>query len=162
MPDNGEGELLQVQPLISGRQGVSYVLPEEKGFFMGYFESKRPYSGGSYNEYNESGMYGHGEIYKADGADDPDCHFKERMEGKRFSEPQSSFSEMNIIYPFIDRNLSTKDWTRQDDGSFVLVIDGKNNMVSSEDGELVATRWDGVQMYVDSLWSLERFLIDNL
>ena len=128
---------------------------------MGCFESRRPYSGSSYNEYDESGMYGYDEIYKADGKDDPDCRFKERMKGKRFGEPQSSFAEANIIYPFIDRNLSTKDWTRQDDGSFVLVVNGKNNIVSSEDGELTATRWDGVQMYVDSLRSLEEFLIRN-
>ena len=104
-------------------------------------------------------MNGPKQIYKADGADDDECRFHERMKGRRYSEPEDGFAQMNIVYPFIDRNLKTSQWTRQDDGSFVFNINGKNSVISFEDGEILALRWDGVQIYVDSLYSLEKFLL---
>ena len=104
-------------------------------------------------------MNGPEQIYKADGADDAECRFHERMKGRRYSEPEDGFAQMNIVYPFIDRNLKTSQWTRQDDGSFVFNINGKNSVISFEDGEILALRWDGVQIYVDSLYSLEKFLL---
>lgn len=54
-----------------------------------------------------------------------------------------SFAEINIIYPFIDRHMKTGSWTRQADSSFLLVIGGKNNVLTVEDGELLVSRWDG-------------------
>ena len=122
---------------------------------MGYFESRRPSWGSSWEEETN----GEDEIYKADGKDDPECRFSERMKNRRFAEPRAGFAEMNIVYPFIDRNLKTSQWTRQDDGSFVFSIDGKNAVISFEDGEILASRWDGVQLYVDSMYSLEEFLL---
>ena len=122
---------------------------------MGYFEDRRP----RWGAYGDEEFSGGGEIFKADGRDDCECHFYERMENRRYAEPEAGFYEMNIIYPFIDRHLKTKDWTRQDDGSFVFNINGKNALISPEDGEILAVRWDGVQVYISSLYSLEEFLL---
>ena len=123
---------------------------------MGYFEDRRPYRNSSYDDFE---MYGIQEIYKADGRDDSDCHFHERMKGRRFAQPEAGFAEMNIVYPFIDRNLKSADWTRQDDGSFVLNINGKNAYITFEDGEVLASRWDGTTIYADSMYTLQKFLL---
>lgn len=122
---------------------------------MGYFEDRRP----SWGVEQENEINGQAQIYKADGADDAECRFYERMKDRRFSEPADGFAQVNIVYPFIDRNLKTSQWTRQDDGSFVFNINGKNSFISFEDGEVLALRWDGAQICVDSLYSLEKFLL---
>lgn len=122
---------------------------------MGYFESRRPSWGSSWEDEENA----QNEIYKADGMDDAECRFHERMEGRRYTEPEAGFAETNMIYPFIDRNLKTDQWTRQDDGSFVFNINGKNAYITIEDGQVIAGRWDGMTICADSLYSLENFLI---
>ena len=122
---------------------------------MGYFEERRP----SWNFRPEDNTGGQDIIYKADGEDDSECRFHERMKGRRFCEPSDGFAQANIVYPFIDRHLKISEWTRQDDGSFVFTINGKNAVITFEDGQALALRWDGVQIYVDSLYALEGFLL---
>lgn len=92
-----------------------------------------------------------------EGAAENSSYSDPRYRGRPASDP--AFAEANIIYPFIDRHIKTGNWTRQADGSFLIVINGKNAVISMEDGEVLVSRWDGQSIYADSLWSLESFLL---
>lgn len=147
-------------------EGGSYPYGQGGYYGEGYGQRGYPYGQGSYGQgsYGEGfgqGYDPYGQMPPGENGIDSEGAYYDRIKDRLPNPENSSYCEMSVVYPFIDRHLKTSEWTRQADNSFLFVINGKNNIVNIEDGEVIATRWDGAQMYIGSYMDLERFLLEG-